>query len=752
MHLDLTAADIAFNDALRTWLDANLSSATDPHEWHRRLVAGRWVVPAWPEKWGGRACTLAQEVIFNQEMGARDAPGPRNAIALYNLGPMLLQAGTPEQQQRYLPKMVTAQEIWCQGFSEPNAGSDLAALETRAEDRGDHWLVNGQKTWNTFGNEADFCLALVRTDPQAPKHKGISALIIDMHAPGVEVRPLREITGDDGFNEIFFSDVAVPKQNLVGPVNAGWKVAMSTLTFERLGTMKLGIQLARRLESVVQLAKDMRRNDEPLIRQSAAALGIQVELMQLLTEHALEAMQRGEDPGATLPLGKLQWSYLMQDLAELALRIQGPLAQLYRGAKHEVPGNWQYHCVYSRMTTIGAGTTQVQKNIMAYRNLGLPREADAPPAPALPRDRPLDEARGGLRDTVRRFVQERCPIAYVRKMLDDRRGTTDEAWRQLVGLGLTGILVPEQCGGLGLGYQEMGVALEELGRGVHPGPFLSSALGAVAAIRAIASRNDQATLLPGVADGSCVGALALFEPDSGYDWRRIATRAAKRGNAWVVTGTKIVPDGAAANLLLVTAQAGTEMGLFAVEARHAAVTPLATVDATRKLAEVCLSDAPAQRLGQGDITAALADVIDRLVVGLVADAVGAADRALELATEYAKVRKQFDRPIGAFQAVQHLRADMLRTAELARSGVYEALRLADGDDRAAFHRAATVAKAFASDALYRVTADAIQVLGGVGFTWEHDAHLYYKRAMSMQHTCGGTPEFQEEYARLLFGG
>ncbi len=300
MHLDVSSEDIAFRDELRAWLDANLAHAKDPHEWHRRLVAGRWVVPAWPAKWGGRACTLTQEVIFNQEMGARDAPGPHNAIALYNLGPMLLQAGTPEQQQRYLPKMVTAEEIWCQGFSEPNAGSDLAALETRAEDRGDHWLVNGQKTWNTFGNEADFCLALVRTDPQAPKHKGISALIIDMHAPGVEVRPLREITGDDGFNEIFFTDVVVPKQNLVGPVNAGWKVAMSTLTFERLGTMKLGIQLARRLESVVQLAKDMQRSAEPLIRQSAAALGIQVELMQLLTEHALEAIQRGEDPGATL--------------------------------------------------------------------------------------------------------------------------------------------------------------------------------------------------------------------------------------------------------------------------------------------------------------------------------------------------------------------------------------------------------------------------------------------------------------------
>jgi len=751
MHVDLTPDDVAFRDELRRWLDANLRYAGDAHEWHRRLVEGRWVVPAWPARWGGRACSLTQEIIFNQEMGARDAPVPRNSIALFNIGPMLLAAGTPEQQTRYLPKMVTAEEIWCQGFSEPNAGSDLAALETRAEDRGDHWLVNGQKTWNTFGNEAVFCLALVRTDPQAAKHKGISALIIDLRAPGVEVRPLREITGDDGFNEIFFSEVAVPKANLVGPLHAGWKVAMSTLTFERLGTMKLGVQLARRLENVVQLAKDMGRNTDPLIRQSAAALGIQVELMQLLTEHALDAIQRGQDPGATLPLGKLQWSYLMQDLAELALRIEGPRAQLYRGSKYEVHGNWQYHCLYSRMTTIGAGTTQVQKNIMAYRILGLPREADTPSMPALPRDRPLDDARSALRDSVRRCVQARAPMPYVRRMLDDPRGTTDEMWSALVDLGVTGILVPEAHGGLGLGYREMGVVLEEMGRGLHPGPFCSSSLGAVAAIRAAGTAADQAALLPALADGTRIGTLAVFEPDSGYDWHRINTRAVPDGRDWKLSGIKLAPDGAAAHLLIVTARVGGEIGLFAVDAQHAAVTPLVTVDATRKQAEVCLSDAPARRLGSGDVTAVLADVIDRLMVGMVADAVGAADRVLDLATEYAKVRRQFDRPIGAFQAVQHLLADMLRNVELARSGVSEALRLADGDDRAAFHRAATVAKAFASDALCRVTADAIQVFGGVGFTWEHDAHLYYKRALSMQHCLGGTPELQEEYARLLFG-
>ena len=373
MDFDYAPEDTAFRDELRAWLDANLEPGIDHLEWHRRLVAGRWVVPEWPARWGGRDATLMQQVVYQEEMGRADAPGPRNAIALYNIGPMLMVHGTPAQQARYLPPMVTAEEIWCQGFSEPGAGSDLAALQTRAEDRGDHWAVSGQKVWNTYGPEADFCLALCRTNPHVAKHKGISALIIDMHQPGVTARPLRELTGDEGFSELFFDGARVPKENVVGPVDAGWQVAMTTLAYERLGTMKLGIQLRQRLAGVVALARASGRTRDPWTRRQLAALAIQVELMRLLTLRALTAMLRGEDPGATLPLGKLQWSYLMQDLAELALKIEGPHGGLYRGSPHEPAGDWAYHCLYARMTTIGAGTTQVQKNIIAQRVLGLSR-------------------------------------------------------------------------------------------------------------------------------------------------------------------------------------------------------------------------------------------------------------------------------------------------------------------------------------------------------------------------------------------
>jgi alkylation response protein AidB-like acyl-CoA dehydrogenase len=734
--MELSAEDRAFRDELVRWLDLNVTR--DGVEWHRRLVADRWAVPSWPERFGGRACTVGQEIIYGRELAARDAPIPRNAIALFNIGPTLLVLGTDAQKERYLPPMLTCKEMWCQGFSEPNAGSDLASLETRAVDQGDHWLVAGQKVWTTWADRADKCLALVRTHASAPKHRGISALIIDMHAPGVEVRPIRDITGESEFNQIFFDDVKVPKEDVVGEVNGGWKVAMQTLLYERIGTMKLGVQLEKRLAGVLALAKQLKKDRDPLVRDEIAQRAIEVDLMRFLTERALERLARGDDPGASLPMGKLQWSYLMQDLAELAVRIGGARALLWRGAHQELPGDWPYECVLSRMTTIGAGTTEVQKNILAYRALGLPRDADTPSAPAPSRDVRLDDTQSALRDQVRRFMREVCPMPYVRKMLDDPRGTTDEVWRKISELGLLGVIVPSDLGGLGLGYAELGIVLEEMGRAVHPGPFLASALAAVATLRAVGGDEARA-LLPAIASGKRICTLSFDRAVAG-----------REKDGWRVSGTLLVPDGGAADMILVPADVDGELGLFVLEARDVVVAAIPTVDQTRKIAEVVLEKAPARRIGNQDIVRALEDATARIAVGLVADALGAADRSLEIATEYAKVRRQFDRPIGSFQAIQHKLADMLRNVELARAGVLEALKAADADDRIAFHRAAAAAKAFGSDALYRVTADAIQVLGGIGFTWEHDAHLYYKRTLSMRLSYGLPEEHREKYARLRF--
>jgi acyl-CoA dehydrogenase len=350
-----------------------------------------------------------------------------------------------------------------------------------------------------------------------------------------------------------------------------------------------------------------------------------------------------------------------------------------------------------------------------------------------------------LRASVRRFLAEQAPIAYARALFDDERGTTDDVWTGLAELGATGLLVPEAHGGAGGGMVDMAVVLEELGRAVHPGPFASSAVGAVSMVNLVGSDEDRADLLPGLASGETIGTVALFgDPDTG---------AVETDDECRLTGRKAhVPDAIAADVVIVTASTvGGEVGAFVVERSASGMTVVATatVDGTRKLAEVTLTDTPARRLGTGDDSSAIAETIDRFVVAAVVDGVGAASRALEMAVDYAKERRQFDRPIGSFQAVQHLCADMLRAVELARAGAYYACWAADAADARERHRAATMAQAFAADELYGVGASLIQVHGGIGFTWEHDAHLYYKRLLTLKELAGGSPGQLEELAALI---
>ncbi len=738
MHLELDPADIAFRDELREWLQDHADPSIDEREWHRRLVAGRWVVPAWPQRWGGRDATLTQEILYNQELAVVDAPVPRNAIGLFNIGPMLLTAGTPDQQERYLPPMVDATEIWCQGFSEPGAGSDLAALGTRAVDAGDHWVVNGQKVWTTFADEADLCLALVRTDPEALKHRGISALIIDMHAAGVEVRPLREITGDDGFNEIFFTDVRVAKDALVGPLHGGWGVAMSTLMHERLGTMKLGVQLRRRLADVVELARKLGRGDDQDIRSRLAELAAKVELMEVLTGQALGALQRGLDPGAALPLGKLQWSELMQELAELALLIEGPHALLGRGSPGEPPGEWTHHALYSRMTTIGAGTTQVQKNILAYRSLGLPRSADANAGPAF-LDPPLDEELAAMRGTARRFLADRAPTSWLRERIDADGRVTPELWAGLADLGLLGLLAPVDVGGTGLGLPAFGALVEEFGRALLPEPIWSSAVLAMSYLTCVDPGHD---LVASIARGEATATVAFpvptAEPPTVSDGR-------------LVGAARFVPDPAPDRHLLVVATEEGRPGLYRVTDRSTVGTEaLVPVDLTRPLGNLVFDRSPVSRIGGDAPHGSALERADRLRRALaIVDTVGAATRALEMATEYAKVRVQFDQPIGSFQAVQHLLADALRNIELSRAGALAVLESIDAGDDEGAHALLLAVEGYAPSALYRVTADAIQVLGGIGFTWEHDAHLYHRRAMALQAWTADGTRARRDHADLL---
>ncbi len=362
MDLRDTPDEAAFREGVRAWLRENLP-AEPGREWSRKLYDAGYAGLTWPEEYGGRGDSYSHQAIVLEEFARAEAPQHMNVIALGMAGPTIMAHGTEEQKQRYLSKMLTAEEIWCQGFSEPDAGSDLSAVRTRVEERDGHFLVNGQKVWSSYAHIADFCIMVGRGDPESKRHAGLTYVIVDMHAPGVEVRPLRQITGEAEFNEIFFSDVEVPRENLLGEIGGGWQVAMTTLLHER-GT--LGFALAGALEGqvtrLVALAKK-RGADDPLIRDRVAQEWIELQALKLMNSRALTTLVQKGIPGPEGSGSKLHWSEQNQRLTKLAMEILGG----------EDDGYWRHQQLRSRGNTIEAGTSEILRNIIAERVLGLPR-------------------------------------------------------------------------------------------------------------------------------------------------------------------------------------------------------------------------------------------------------------------------------------------------------------------------------------------------------------------------------------------
>ncbi len=342
--------------------------------WQGRLDQERWVAVHWPAEYGGRDGSLLEHLAVHQELVRAAAPPLINGPSISIFGPTLLVYGRPEQKQRYLPKLLSAEEVWCLGFSEPNAGSDLASLRTRADRDGDAWILNGQKVWTTYANRADYCMFLVRTDLHAPQHKGISCLIVPLRTPGVTVRPLREITGDTDFNEVFLDNARVPADNVVGDVNKGWSVILTALGHER-GTLLL-VDHMRRQDDMTRLRALIRsraRGDDRVTRQQFAQFHIEVGIMGLHCFKAMSDLEQGR-PQNDVSILKLYGSELVQRLDDFALTLQGPYAQLWRGTPHVMDeGEWQFKWLMARAMTIASGTSEVQRNIIAQRMLGLPR-------------------------------------------------------------------------------------------------------------------------------------------------------------------------------------------------------------------------------------------------------------------------------------------------------------------------------------------------------------------------------------------
>jgi len=390
MDLTLSPKEEEFRDEVRGWLADN-HPGDEPdggleevipfrREWQRKLHEGGWAGISWPEEFGGRGATQIEQAIFAGEAARVEVPPPANILGLAMGGPVVIAHGTEEQKKRYLEPILTAEEIWCQGFSEPESGSDLASLKTKAVKDGDEWVVTGQKVWTTLAQFSKWCMLVARTDPDAPKHQGLTYFLMDMEQEGVQVRPLVQITGEGEFNEIFMEEARIPDSNVVGGVGNGWQVAITTLMNERAGLAFGAIaQISNSINRLSRLATETPENggsaaDDPGYRDRIAQLHIEAEAMRLNAYRGLTKTMQSGTPGPEGSLGKWQWADINQAISELALDIEGAYAPLDRGDEHAVNGGaWQYAFLRSRANSIEGGTTDILKNIIAERVLGLPK-------------------------------------------------------------------------------------------------------------------------------------------------------------------------------------------------------------------------------------------------------------------------------------------------------------------------------------------------------------------------------------------
>jgi alkylation response protein AidB-like acyl-CoA dehydrogenase len=392
----LTSDQEAFRERVRAWLKANIpadwqrriggSDVPRPEayeflrQWQRKLHEAGFVGLTWPKDAGGQGLTFMEEVILHEEMALAKAPPILNILGVGMAGPTLVAYGTDAQRKRYPEKILSCEEIWCQGYSEPNSGSDLASLQTRAVKDGEYYVINGQKVWTSLAHIADWMMLLARTDPDAPRHKGITYFLLDMRSPGVTVKPLKQITGDPEFNEVFFDNVRVHESQVLGEVNGGWQVGLTTLMYERLA-LGFGLQVRLRitLESLIEMARKVEKSGrvvtkDPVMRQKLAQLWIDTESLKYMGARAITKLLKGEIPGPEASAGKMVWVETHQKLQELAMEIEGPYAQLMKGSEWAIDGgSWQYTFLRSRANSIEGGTTEIQKNIIGERVLGLPK-------------------------------------------------------------------------------------------------------------------------------------------------------------------------------------------------------------------------------------------------------------------------------------------------------------------------------------------------------------------------------------------
>ena len=394
MDFDLNPAERDFRDEVRTWLEEHLvgefaglrgrggmGQEDVPVEqqiaWERELAGGGWLGIDFPARLGGRECSLSEQVLFHQTYVEARAPGRLPNMGVTLLGPTLVAYGTPDQQERFVPPILSGDEFWCQGYSEPNAGSDLANVGTKAVHDGDRWVVSGQKIWTSLAQYSDWCFVVCRTDPESARHAGLSYLLVPMDQPGIEIRPIVQITGGTEFNEVFFDDAVTDADLVVGQPGRGWEVAMGTLAFER-GASTLGQQtyFRQELDALLAEARANGTADDLVVRQELAQAYATLEIMRYNNLRMLTVVDAGGVPGPEMSIGKLVWSNWHRSLGELMVRVRGAAALAVAADDGDAYSldSWQRTFLYSRAHTIYAGSNEIQRNIIGERVLGLPRE------------------------------------------------------------------------------------------------------------------------------------------------------------------------------------------------------------------------------------------------------------------------------------------------------------------------------------------------------------------------------------------
>jgi len=384
----------AFRSELRGWLAANLpeelrlenAAKLPEHEriprlraWQKKLAAGRWVGITWPEEYGGRGANIEQQIAYTEEMARASAPEVLNSLGVGIVGPPLLAYGDDAQKTKFAQRILTAEDLWCCGFSEPGAGSDLASLRTKAVLEGDHFVVSGQKVWTTLAHHADWCMLLCRTDPDSSRRQGITCLLVDMKSPGITVRPLRQIGGMAEFNELFFEDVRVPRENLLGELHNGWQIATSALQNERgiLYVVEMQILLAKSRDLLMRLARERGAATSPVLRQSLAEVFLGVETFRHTCQRVLAKLLRWGMPGPEASIIKMHWTELTQSIPRIAMSILGSEGLLYDTpdpGDRPNPEQWvQYGFLSAPAASIASGTSEIMRGIIAMQVLGLPR-------------------------------------------------------------------------------------------------------------------------------------------------------------------------------------------------------------------------------------------------------------------------------------------------------------------------------------------------------------------------------------------